>query len=448
MKRVALYIRVSTDHQAKNGDSLREQEYTLKEYVAEHKDMIIHSTYIDDGISGQKLQRDEFQRLLNDISNDKIDIVLFTKLDRWFRNLRHYLNTQELLDKHNVSWNAVSQQYYDTTTAYGRTFIAQVMSFAELEAQMTSERIKSVFANKVILGEAINGKTPLGYSIENKKLVVNDDAAIVKDIFEHYSIHNNFRKTVIYLYEKYNISRDYQTIKKMLKNEIYTGKYRSNEHYCEAIISREKFEKIQSMMKTNLKNNAKRVYIFSGLMVCHCCGRKLGGQVTYYNYTKKNGTKVSKNKKYYRCTSYKNNPETCRFANQIYEENIEQYLISNIKKESKRFITDYNDSKQTTHDIERHNKNIDNKLSRLKKAYLDGVIELDEYRKDKINLVEQYKETEEVETRDFDYFNKMLSTDFKERYVKLKEEAKRIFWKSIIKEIVVNEDKSFSIIFL
>ncbi|BDP78182.1 hypothetical protein EfmAA242_24100 [Enterococcus faecium] len=68
---------------------------------------------------------------------------------------------------------------YDTTTAYGRTFIAQVMSFAELEAQIDSERIKAVMANKIAQGEVVSGKTPLGYSIENKKLVINDDKRIM-----------------------------------------------------------------------------------------------------------------------------------------------------------------------------------------------------------------------------------------------------------------------------
>lgn len=246
MKRVALYMRVSTDQQAKNGDSLREQQDTLKEYVDSQKDMIIYDAYIDDGISGQKLKRDEFQRLLDDVKNNKIDIILFTKLDRWFRNLRHYLNTQELLDRHNVSWNAVSQQYYDTTTAYGRTFIAQVMSFAELEAQMTSERIKSVFDNKIKLGEVVSGKVPFGYSIENKKIVPNKDKEIVVDIFNYFLLHNNLRATVRYLHDNHGMSRDYTSVKNMLSNKKYIGVNRENKNYCEPIIDKEIFSNSQS----------------------------------------------------------------------------------------------------------------------------------------------------------------------------------------------------------
>ncbi|MGC7990893.1 recombinase family protein, partial [Salmonella enterica] len=87
---------------------------------------------------------------------------LFTKLDRWFRNLRHYLNIQEILDKNNVTWLAVTQPFFNTETAMGRSFVNQSMGFAELEAQMTSERIRAVFDNKIRKGEVVSGKVPLG----------------------------------------------------------------------------------------------------------------------------------------------------------------------------------------------------------------------------------------------------------------------------------------------
>ena len=223
MKKVALYIRVSSEKQAKHGDSLREQEDTLNEYVKSQHDMIVHSTYIDDGISGQKLERDEFQRLMNDVQNNHIDLILFTKLDRWFRSLKHYLNNQEVLEKHNVHWLAVSQPYYDTTTAYGRTFINQVMSFAELEAQMTSERLTAVFANKIKMGEVASGSVPLGYEIIDKHLVPSDQAPIVLDLFEYQDLHANLSKTSKYLFDTYNISRSVTGLRRMFQNKIYVG---------------------------------------------------------------------------------------------------------------------------------------------------------------------------------------------------------------------------------
>ena len=94
--RVAIYIRVSTDKQVKDGDSMRDQLATGQKYIDSHENMILVDTYIDDGISGQKLKRDDFQRLLDDVRAGRIDLIIFTRLDRWFRNLRHYLNTQDI----------------------------------------------------------------------------------------------------------------------------------------------------------------------------------------------------------------------------------------------------------------------------------------------------------------------------------------------------------------
>ena len=146
---VALYIRVSSEQQAKTGDSLREQRESLEEYVRKNENMIIYDIYVDDGISGQKLNRGEYQRLMSDIEAGHINRILFTKLDRWFRSLRHYLNTQAFLEAHQVTWTAVHQPFFDTSSAHGRAFVSQSMTWAELEAQTDSERILAVFENKV-----------------------------------------------------------------------------------------------------------------------------------------------------------------------------------------------------------------------------------------------------------------------------------------------------------
>ena len=205
MLRVAVYIRVSTDQQAKKGDSVDEQKATCIEYVNEHENMILFGTYIDDGVSGQKLDRGEFTRLMNDVRAGNIDLIVFTKLDRWFRSLRHYLNTQEILQKCNVDWLAISQPYYDTTTPQGRAFVAQSMVFAELEAQNTSQRIMSVFDFKYKQGEVLSGKVPLGYSIVDKHLSPNDDAPKVLAIFQRFSQFGSLNDTVRFIESEYNL---------------------------------------------------------------------------------------------------------------------------------------------------------------------------------------------------------------------------------------------------
>ena len=140
--RAALYMRVSSIVQAKEGDSIPAQKAALEKY-AKDKGYVIYDEYIDDGISGTKEDRDELQRLLKDVELGFIDIILVTKLDRWYRSIRHYLNTQELLEKHNVSWTAIWEPIYDSSTAQGRLIISTMMSIAQYEAENTVERLVS-----------------------------------------------------------------------------------------------------------------------------------------------------------------------------------------------------------------------------------------------------------------------------------------------------------------
>lgn len=212
--RVAIYIRVSTDRQAKEGDSIRDQLASGEKYIESHENMILADTYVDDGISGQKLKRDDFQRLLDDIRAGRIDLVVFTRLDRWFRNLRHYLNTQDILDRHGVSWTAIEQPYFDTSTPHGRAFVNNSMIWAELEAQNDSDRILGVFEDKVDNGEVLSGSTPLGYSIKEKAkhpkdilhiLLIRRDS-VQPDGQYNILIHVHQRKKVVILEYKADIS--------------------------------------------------------------------------------------------------------------------------------------------------------------------------------------------------------------------------------------------------
>ena len=110
---VAIYVRVSTDRQAKKGDSIDEQLSTCKAYIASKENMVLAGTYIDDGISGRKIKRGDFEQLLDDVRLGRVNLIIFTKLDRWFRSLRHYLNTQAVLEANHCDWLAVDQPYFD-----------------------------------------------------------------------------------------------------------------------------------------------------------------------------------------------------------------------------------------------------------------------------------------------------------------------------------------------
>lgn len=454
MQRVALYIRVSSDQQAKFGDSLREQEDTLKEYVASKNNLIIHSTYIDDGISGQKLDRDEFSRLIQDIKENHIDLILFTKLDRWFRSLKHYLNTQDILESNNVHWIAVSQPYYDTTTAYGRTFINQVMSFAELEAQMTSERMKSVFDNKVKMGEAITGTTPFGYSIKDKHLVLNSDAPIAKEIFEIFNSTSNISQTCKILFNKYGIRRTTPGIRKMLKNEKYIGRYRGNENYCPPLIDKALFDSVNRQLKMNVKDYPNRQdYIFSGILVCGDCGRRLNsGMKKYYSHKRKDGTKkVYGPIPVYTCR-YAYYEKSCTNKKILKERVLEKYLLENIDSLLNYQLDQIKRSDSKKVDNTKQIAFLTKKIDRLKEAYLNSVITLEEFKVDKAAISQQLHELSIEKTtnnsstiENIEGFLKLNIADF---YENMDAVEKRQLWRSIIKSISFDNDRNIQIEFL
>ena len=186
-RRAALYIRVSSEEQAKHGLSLEAQREKLRQYAASNGLRIIEE-YPDEGYSARKSfrSRPQFLRLLDDVEREKFDVILFIKLDRWFRNVSDYYEIQRILDDHHVSWIATEEEY-DTTTANGRLHLNIKLSIAQDEADRTSEHIKFVFESKLRRGEVVSGKVPFGYKIENKRLAVDDEKApIVRDIFDHY----------------------------------------------------------------------------------------------------------------------------------------------------------------------------------------------------------------------------------------------------------------------
>lgn len=455
MKKVALYIRVSSEKQAKHGDSLREQEDTLNEYVKSQHDMIVHSTYIDDGISGQKLERDEFQRLMNDVQNNHIDVILFTKLDRWFRSLKHYLNNQDVLEKHNVHWLAVSQPYYDTTTAYGRTFINQVMSFAELEAQMTSERLTAVFANKIKMGEVASGSVPLGYEIIDKHLVPSDQAPIVLDLFEYQDLHANLSKTSKYLFDTYNISRSVTGLRRMFQNKIYIGINRENTNFCEPIVPSELFNSVNDQLteqKTH-RHDAKYSYIFTGLLICGECHRKLNSGMRGSKQKRKDGTIVHyKKTAEYSCRHAYSNPR-CPNTKRLKERLLEKHLLENFDSIINSQLAILTEGKP----IESHNdipfliQKVNKKINRLKELYVNDLIDLDEYKKDRMNLVAELQELENKKqpekTEAIKNLTALLEADLFAHYHKLSNIEKSQFWKKIVRRIEFDNDRNITIKF-
>ncbi len=434
MKRAALYIRVSTEEQAMHGLSLAAQRESLTKYAKEH-DLFIVDYYTDEGKSARKpyTSRPEFMRLLYDVEADKLDLILFVKLDRWFRSIKDYYKVQEILDAHHVNWQATEEQY-DTTTANGRLYTNIRLSLAQDEADRTSERIKFVFGSKLARKEVITGKVPLGYMIKDKHLVPNPETVdMVRDMFEYYRVHNSKSGTLKYIREKYGKVIYFPGFLKMLADTRYKGEYRGIEGYCEPIIDPAVFDNLQTA-PTVRENQTRRVYIFSGLIFCKECEHRMASI---------NNTIHS----YYRCNQYA--IQRCDHKRLMNEDFLEQWLLNNIRKEFSSFALDYRSKAAEREKPLINRSSIMRKMTRLKDLYLDELIDKETYRKDYEKYAAVLAETPAPANPvvDIEAVQNMLSEDFRKKYEKFSREERRTFWRGIIKKIVVDKDNHITVFF-
>lgn len=158
--RAALYIRVSSQEQAIKGLSLEAQQEDLEGY-ARSQGWIVAGVYVDAAKTARKrmTKRTNFLRMLEDVKHDKIDLILFTRLDRWFRSVADYYKVMEILEAHRCDWKTTQEQY-DTSTAGGRLYINLRLSIAQNEADLCGERISAVFDSKIRHGTVVSGKCP------------------------------------------------------------------------------------------------------------------------------------------------------------------------------------------------------------------------------------------------------------------------------------------------
>ena len=449
--RVAIYIRVSTDKQVKDGDSMRDQLATGQKYIDSHENMILVDTYIDDGISGQKLKRDDFQRLIDDVRAGRIDLIIFTRLDRWFRNLRHYLNTQDILDKHGVSWTAIEQPYFDTSTPHGRAFVNNSMIWAELEAQNDSDRILGVFDDKVDNGEVLSGSTPLGYTIVNKHLVPDDDTPTAVAIFQYYRKTGNLSMTLRYMESEFGLVRSAASLKNMLTNTKYIGEFRDNKNYCPAIIDRDLFFDVQRLLKINIKSGKKHDYIFSGLVVCDDCDHIMSGcQQRARGRVRADGTRIIYKYSVYRCRQGVN-LHRCPTRKLVFETTLEKMLLERIRPELENYIAEYEVANLPALRTDAKRRSVEGKMQKLKDLYLNDLITMDEFKLDREKLLMQLEKINAEDSRpvkDLSYLKNFLKMDFESVYDSLSIPERRELWRSIVKEIRVDHDKNIHIIFL
>jgi site-specific DNA recombinase len=188
--RCAIYTRVSTDHGLEQDfNSLDAQYDAAQAYIRSQAHAgwtLIRSRYADGGYSGGSTERPALQRLLADVRARKVDVIVVYKVDRLTRSLADFAKLVELFDGHGVSFVSVTQQF-NTTTSMGRLTLNVLLSFAQFEREVTSERIRDKIAASKRKGLWVGGIAPLGYATKDRKIVVvEEEAERVRTIFRRY----------------------------------------------------------------------------------------------------------------------------------------------------------------------------------------------------------------------------------------------------------------------
>ena len=337
-ERVAAYIRVSTQEQKLHGISLDAQRAKLREF-AEKNNMRIVGWYEDEGVSGRKLirNRPELQRMIQDAEQGKFDRIIFIKLDRFFRSVAEYHECMKRISP--VIWTTTEEEY-DLTTANGRMLVNMKLTIAELEADQTGERIRIVNEYKVSTGQPLvgTGNLPFGFMVVKdettgrKRVVHNpDEEPILHDIINHYMTHQSKKKALTRLHALYHISMSHEALSRLLENPMLYGSYRDNPAYCEPYIDKETFDKMQDIIKRNIKENTteNRAYLFSGLIRCPHCGRLMKGHIKHKKSKSKKGHILQYKK--YRCPIHYGN-NSCPFGKVVNESVLERLMLANIEK--------------------------------------------------------------------------------------------------------------------
>lgn len=437
MTRCALYARVSSSIQAREGDSIPAQIDALNKYAKEHK-FQISGTFIDDGISGTKNDRDELQNLLRLVEADKVDLILFCKLDRWFRSIRHYINTQAILDAHHVDWLAIWEPVYDTTTPAGRLIVNQMMSIAQFEAENTGQRIRQVQAYKVQNREVISGKVTPGFRIEGKHYVLDPDKVdAVKVAFDTFHQTGSLRAT-LRATEGTGLPKSPVGMKQMLSREIYTGRAHGLDDFAPRIVDDETFDAVQNQMKHVVKSSVKHDYIFNGLIVCAECGRVMSGIPS-----RMKGKVVER----YRCMGYYGRvPHMCTNKKVVTQRTLEQELIAQLPDLIIQHIEVTEAERKPVIDLENQKKSLKRKIDRLKDLYVNDLIDMDEYKADKERLLaelESIPDAPEPPQKPTEVLTSLVGMNIGEIYQTFDIAEKRLFWRSVLERIRFDQNRNF-----
>ena len=384
-KKIAgLYIRVSTEDQAREGFSLPEQEKRLRA-MCEYKGYEIYKLYKDAGISAKTGNyRPAFEELLQDIRDKKCNTIVVLKLDRLTRSVYDMEGIMKFLDENNAYLDCANEEI-NTTNSSGKMVARLLTTVSQNEIERTSERTKVGLAGAIKSGH-IPARAPLGYKHENKLLIPDP---LTKDIviriynlyfggYSYYNIATLFNKEQVLGKTNWKDTG----ILRIISNEVYKGDYvhgkRTNhptyyKDVVEPIVSKEMWDNCQVQKKKNQKNYMRtQTYIFLQKLRCPKCGRILAGGASH---------KIKSDKWYfyYRCEKCKNNIQENKIEEKIknllsdimeYDNVVNEFFLPVLKAKID------NPKEQ----LEKELKSLNNKKDRIRKAYIEELFTEEEYK--------------------------------------------------------------------
>lgn len=352
--RCAIYTRKSTEEGLEQEfNTLDAQRESAEAYIASQKGegwVCLPERYDDGGFTGGNMDRPALKRLMADIEGGLIDCVIVYKVDRMSRSLMDFARMMEMFERKKVSFVSVTQQF-NTTQSMGRLTLNILLSFAQFEREIISERTRDKIAAARRKGKWSGGRWVLGYDVDpaTKKLIVNaEEAALVREIFQMYLDKRSLlevgrvlsrrglrTKVVTTSKGKTYGGREWDkvAVQKVLTNVLYRGRVRyktetyPGEH--EAIVNDELWAKVHDLLRSNGRNGgmlaqSKHTVLLRGLLHCAPCGTAMG-----HTATNKKGKRLYR---YYVCyRAQKQGWDSCP-SRSLPAEQIEGFVVDQIRR--------------------------------------------------------------------------------------------------------------------
>jgi DNA invertase Pin-like site-specific DNA recombinase len=445
IKRCAIYIRVSTAEQRIEGWSLEAQEAGLRA-EAKKKGWKVVGVYADEGKSARKRLRNRkaIHRLMDDVKEGLVDVILFKELDRWFRSISDFYKIQDILDATGVEWVSQQQPGLEMRTKEGRLQVNVLLSVGQNETDTTSDRI--TYTNKFLRQQKrwTSGvqNLPRCYTLDEDQHVILDESpgradfvrALVNRMFQYGSV----RKALMETNAEFEKPMGYNNAIKLLRNPMLYGAYMEVPDFVEKpFMTKKEWTRLQGTIRTNASDSQKQFYIFSGMLRCPECGNVLHGTYTKGQYKKY---------QYYRCRKALLEG-TCSNRYQLPEIKAQLLLMEYVKGSVAEQIVKVKKVSQAPKKKARKSNraSIEKQLDKLDDVYIASErMTKETYEKKKAailaKLIEDEPEEKLPELADLEKIQALFDSGIEELYQDFTPEERREFWRGILVEAVVGKD--------